>query len=203
MVWITNIMKLNQLLGIKYILRLLHKQYSQNTISIIISLILSMKNLINIVFLCLCFTVFKAQQTTVSSIKYEDLEKRIQQEKDKLLVVNFWSTTCAPCVKELPHFMEINNKYIDNSKFKMILVSLDRLIDKEKVAQFIKNKNLTAEVILLDDIKRMNTWIPKFEKDWDGNIPVTIFYKNGEKVDFNNGEMSKNELEKTIAKHLQ
>lgn len=196
-------MKLNQLLGIKYILRLLHKQYSQNTISIIISLILSMKNLINIVFLCLCFTVFKAQQTTVSSIKYEDLEKRIQQEKDKLLVVNFWSTTCAPCVKELPHFMEINNKYIDNSKFKMILVSLDRLIDKEKVAQFIKNKNLTAEVILLDDIKRMNTWIPKFEKDWDGNIPVTIFYKNGEKVDFNNGEMSKNELEKTIAKHLQ
>lgn len=162
-----------------------------------------MKNVINILFLCLCFTIFKAQQTTVSSIKYEELEKRIQQEKDKLLVVNFWSTTCAPCVKELPHFMEVNNKYANNPKFKMILVSLDRLVDKERVIKFIKNKNLTAEVILLDDIKRMNTWIPKFEKDWDGNIPVTIFYKNGEKVHFNDGEMSKEELENTITKNLQ
>ncbi|MEI7487372.1 MAG: TlpA disulfide reductase family protein [Chryseobacterium sp.] len=161
-----------------------------------------MKNVISILFLCLCFTVFKAQQTTVPSVKYEELEKRIQQEKDKLLVVNFWSTTCAPCVKELPHFMEMNNKYANDPKFKMILVSLDRLVDKERVIKFIKNKNLTAEVILLDDIKRMNTWIPRFEKDWDGNIPVTIFYKNGEKVHFNDGEMSKEELENTITKNL-
>jgi hypothetical protein len=99
--------------------------------------------------------------------------------------------------------MEINNKFKDHSNFKMILVSLDRLVDKERVLKFIKNKNLTAEVILLDDIKRMNTWIPRFEKDWDGNIPVTIFYKNGEKVYFNDGEMSKEDLEKTINNNLK
>ncbi|MBT2621556.1 MULTISPECIES: TlpA disulfide reductase family protein [Chryseobacterium] len=161
-----------------------------------------MKNSISILFLFLCFTISKAQQINVSSIKYEELEKRIQQEKDKLLVVNFWSTTCAPCIKELPYFMEVNNKHKDNPKFKMILVSLDRAVDKEKVIKFIKNKNLTTEVILLDDIKRMNTWIPRFEKDWDGNIPVTLFYKNGEKIFFNDGEMSKDELENTINKNL-
>ncbi|EJL70856.1 TlpA family protein disulfide reductase [Chryseobacterium populi] len=160
-----------------------------------------MKNLIIILFLIIGFTAFKGQ-TTVSPIKYEELEKRIQQESDKLLVVNFWATTCAPCVKELPHFMEVNNQYAGNPRFKMILVSLDRMVDKERVLKFIKNKNLTAEVILLDDIKRMNTWIPKFEKDWDGNIPVTIFYKNGAKVHFNDGEMSKQELENTISKNL-
>lgn len=161
-----------------------------------------MKNVIHILFLSVCFTVLKAQETTIVPIKYEELEKRIKQEKDQFLVVNFWSTTCAPCVKELPHFMEVNNKYANDPRFKMILVSLDRLVDKERVITFIKNKNLTAEVILLDDIKRMNTWIPKFEKDWDGNIPVTIFYKNGEKVYFNDGEMSKDELENTITKNL-
>lgn len=161
-----------------------------------------MNKLMKVLFLFVAFTFYKAQQTNVSSIKYEELEKRIQQEKDKLLVVNFWATTCAPCVKELPHFMEINKKYSDNPKFKMILVSLDRLVDKERVIKFIKNKNLNAEVILLDDIKRMNTWIPRFEKDWDGNIPVTIFYKNGEKIHFNDGEMSKEELENTIVKNL-
>lgn len=148
-------------------------------------------------------SIFKAQQTDVSVIKYEDLEKRIQQEKDKLLVVNFWSTTCGPCVKELPYFMEVNGKYSDHQNFKMILVSLDRLVDKEKVLKFIKNKNLTAEVLLLDDIKRMNIWIPKFEKGWDGNIPVTLFYKNGSKIHFNDCEMSKEDLEKTIKENLQ
>lgn len=162
-----------------------------------------MKNLLYIFTFLVCIVSFKAQQTKVSSMKYEDIEKRIQKENDKLLVVNFWATTCAPCVKELPHFMEINNKFRDNPKFKMILVSLDRLVDKERVLKFIKNKNLTAEVILLDDIKRMNTWIPRFEKDWDGNIPVTIFYKNGQKVYFNDGEMSKEDLEKTINNNLQ
>lgn len=161
-----------------------------------------MKNVIKILFLMLCFTISKAQQTTVSAVKYEELEKRIQEEKNKLLVVNFWATTCAPCVKELPHFMEINKKYSENPNFKMILVSLDRLVDKERVIKFIKNKNLTAEVILLDDIKRMNTWIPRFEKNWDGNIPVTIFYKNSEKVHFNDGEMSREDLENTIVKNL-
>jgi len=160
-----------------------------------------MKKIILLFSFLLAVFYGKAQQKTVSSVRYEELENRIQQEKDKLLVVNFWSTTCAPCVKELPHFMEINEKYSGDSQFKMILVSLDRLADKERVLTFINKKKLTAEVILLDDIKRMNTWIPRFEKKWDGNIPVTIFYKNGEKVYFNDGEMSKEELENVIVKN--
>lgn len=161
-----------------------------------------MKKLLKILAVFFLCAIGKAQQTEVSVLKYEDLEKKIQSEKDKFLVVNFWATTCAPCVKELPHFMEVNNHYASNSKFKMILVSLDRLVDRERVLKFIKNKSLTTEVVLLDDIKRMNTWIPRFEKEWDGNIPVTIFYKNGEKVHFNDGEMSKEELEKTITENL-
>lgn len=162
-----------------------------------------MNKIFGIIILMLSVNWYCAQsQGNMPFMKYEEFEKKIQSEGDKLLVVNFWATTCAPCVKELPYFMEVNNKYKNDPKFKMILVSLDRALDKDRVLKFIKNKNLAAEVILLDDIKRMNTWIPRFEKDWDGNIPVTIFYKNGEKIHFNDGEMSKEELESTITKHL-
>lgn len=104
-----------------------------------------------------CFSQEQIMVNDVPMIKYELLEKKIQEEKEVLLVLNFWSTTCAPCVKELPDFMEVNEKYKDNPKFKMLLVSLDRPKDKDRVVQFIKNKKLSAEVILLDDIKRMNT----------------------------------------------
>ncbi|WP_027382840.1 TlpA family protein disulfide reductase [Epilithonimonas caeni] len=159
-----------------------------------------MKTLVKFLLLIFPFVMNAQIQTDVSLIKYEDLEKRISQEKDKFVVVNFWATTCAPCVKELPHFIEVNNKYSQNPNFKMLLVSLDMARDKQKVINFIKNKNLTAEVMILDDNKRMNTWIPKFQNDWEGEIPVTLFYKNGEKVFFNNGEMSLEELESAITK---
>ncbi|UQB67868.1 TlpA family protein disulfide reductase [Epilithonimonas zeae] len=160
-----------------------------------------MKTLVKFLLLIFPFLINAQIQTDVSLIKYEDLEKRIQQEKDKFVVVNFWATTCAPCVKELPHFIEVNKKYSQNPNFKMLLVSLDMARDKQKVINFIKTKNLTAEVVILDDNKRMNTWIPKFQKDWEGEIPVTFFYKNGEKVFFNNGEMSLEELESAINKN--
>ncbi|MDF2933674.1 MAG: TlpA family protein disulfide reductase [Chryseobacterium sp.] len=164
---------------------------------------LRMKNFLGLLVLLFGLSLYKGQvQNNLTLVNYEELEMKIQNNKDELLVVNFWSTTCAPCVKELPDFMIVNEKFKNNPKFKMLLVSLDRAKDKEKVIQFIKKKNLTTEVILLDDIKRMNTWIPRFDKNWEGNIPVTILYKNGEKVHFNDGEMSKEELENTINKNL-
>lgn len=162
-----------------------------------------MKNFLGFLIFIFGLSFYKGQtQKDLPFVNYEQLESQIQTNKDVLLVVNFWSTTCAPCVKELPDFMIVNEKFKNNPKYKMLLVSLDRVKDKEKVIQFIKKKNLTADVILLDDIKRMNTWIPRFEENWEGNIPVTIFYKNGKKIHFNDGEMNKEELENTIIKNL-
>lgn len=142
------------------------------------------------------------QAQNIPLLKYEQLESRIAGEKAELLVVNFWATTCAPCVKELPHFMEVNAEYKDNPGFKMLLVSLDRAKDLERVKKFMKDRKITAEVVVLDDNKRMNTWIPRINLDWGGEIPVTLIYKNNEQVHFQNGEMSKEELQQVIKQHL-
>lgn len=158
-----------------------------------------MKILLKFLLLIFPFVINAQLQTDVHLIKYEDLEKQLQQANDKFVVVNFWATTCTPCVKELPHFIEVNKEFSQNPDFKMLLVSLDMAKDKEKVLNFIKTKNLNAEVVILDDVKRMNTWIPRFQKDWEGEIPVTLFYKNGKKEFFNNGEMSLQELKTAIA----
>ena len=147
-------------------------------------------------------TTLQAQQESVPLLKFEELEKKIDEAPARLLIVNFWATTCAPCVKELPHFMEINRRYETNPEFKMLLVSLDRAKDLERVKKFMTDKDITAEVVLLDDNKRMNTWIPRIDPEWGGEIPVTIFYKEGVKIAFHNGEMSKTELEEIISKHL-
>ena len=149
----------------------------------------------------LSFSNVKAQK--VEQLKYEQLQEKITSFKQQVVVVNFWATWCAPCIEEIPAFMEVNEQYKNNPNFKMLLVSLDKPKVMENVKKFIKEKNINAEVVLLDDWKRMNEWLPAFDASWSSNIPVTFIYKNGQKVAFHDQPMTKFELEDYINEYLK
>jgi len=139
----------------------------------------------------------------VTVVNFDQFESIIKKKDHKLYVVNFWATWCKPCVMELPEFMEVNKIYRNNPGFKMMLVSLDIAGDVETVVQpfLVKNK-IDAEVLLLNDNKRMNEWIPAVDKKWSGSIPATVIYRDGVKLEFKEGKMQKNELVKIITKYL-
>jgi len=61
----------------------------------------------------------------VTVVQYETLQAAYTKQDDVLYVVNFWATWCAPCVKELPDFMAVNQQFKDTDGYKMLLVSLD------------------------------------------------------------------------------
>ena len=110
---------------------------------------------------------------------YAALEKAVLSDSNTTYVVNFWATWCAPCVKELPHFEQLNS---ENKKVKVVLVSLDFKNQYEaKLLPFLKKKAIKSEVVLLTD-KDYNTWLPAVDKDWSGSIPATLIIKNGKKV---------------------
>ena len=44
--------------------------------------------------------------------------------KDRVIVLNFWYTTCGPCVEELPHFNDVANEYKDSVT--VIAIHLDQ-----------------------------------------------------------------------------
>lgn len=131
---------------------------------------------------------------------FKALNKLLNKKNDTLYVINFWATWCAPCVKELPYFEKVTKIY-DNSKVKVVLVSLDfpHLYEK-KLKPFIKEKKLSSRVIALDD-PDMNTWIPKVDEDWSGSIPATIIYKN-DKRRFYEQSFTYEELEKELKPFL-
>ncbi len=141
-------------------------------------------------------------QTEVQNLQYENLLEKIQQNDDVLYVVNFWATWCVPCVEELPEFLEVNRENRDNPNFKMYLVSLDMPMKKESLLKYMKEKNIDAEVLLLDDAKRQNTWIPIINPDWSGSLPATAMYKNGEQVYFTEGTMDKKNLNIRINQNI-
>ncbi|PKO98348.1 MAG: TlpA family protein disulfide reductase [Bacteroidetes bacterium HGW-Bacteroidetes-8] len=136
-------------------------------------------------------------------VDYNRLKPIYTKENDTLYVVNFWATWCRPCVEELPDFMVVNDRFKDNQKFKMILVSLD---DAEKangtVKNFAKRLKLNVDNYLLDDIKKMNEWIPDVDSLWSGSIPATLFIKNGRSLRFVENSLDKDELESIIKLYL-
>jgi len=135
-----------------------------------------MKYLFYIAFLFLFSNEIVAQKVTVYD-NYSSLKKEVLSDKNAVYVVNFWATWCGPCVKELPHFEQLNYA---NKNIKVVLVSLDFKNQLEsKLLPFLKKKSIKSEVVLLTDTN-YNSWLPLVDKDWSGSIPATLIIKNGQ-----------------------
>ena len=131
---------------------------------------------------------------------YNGLEPYLNRKDDKIYVVNFWATWCAPCIKELPYFEDLNAKY-KGKNVEVILVSLDFPHQYDsKLKPFIKEHDLKSKIVVLDDVD-MNTWIPKVNENWDGAIPVTIIY-NKDKREFYDRPFTYDELETELKQFL-
>lgn len=132
---------------------------------------------------------------------YDGLEPLINKADDKVHVVNFWATWCAPCVKELPYFENINAKYKEDG-VEVLLVSLDFPKDYDsKLTPFIEKHQLQSKVVAFDDTDQ-NRWVPAINKDWSGALPATIIYK-GDKRHFYEKSFTKEELETELKQFLK
>jgi len=68
--------------------------------------------------------------------------------KGKVVLLNFWATWCAPCRSEIPHFVEMQNKYGPQG-FQVIGISMDD--DAKPVREFYQEYKLNYPVAVGDD----------------------------------------------------
>lgn len=134
--------------------------------------------------------------TSIRTFNYAGLERYVESHPSETLVINFWATWCAPCIKELPAFEKITQKYAEQ-EVTVLLVSLDFPEEMDKLKKFIEKKELQSEVVYLDD-GDANRWIPKVHKSWSGAIPATLIKTNKNKK-FYEKSFSYAQLENEIA----
>jgi thiol-disulfide isomerase/thioredoxin len=162
-----------------------------------------MKRILNIAvsFFVLFFlnTTF-AQANAVKVLNFSEFESYMNKESDTIYVINFWATWCAPCVREIPVFEQLNQKYSDE-KLRIILVSLDFPNQLEsRLLPFVERMEMKNEVILLD-APRANQWIPIVSESWTGAIPATLIYKKETRI-FLEKELHFEEIDQIITQLL-
>jgi peroxiredoxin len=99
---------------------------------------------------------------------------RLQDQRGRVVMVNFWATWCAPCQQEMPHLNRLYQKY-RSSGFVLLGVNVDE--DSSKAADVAAKLGITFPV-LLDADKRVS-------KLYDlSTMPSTVLIDRDGKVRF-------------------
>lgn len=115
-------------------------------------------------------TRLKAEQSTSIGQKipdiYFDKQNKLTSEnfkKYKLTFIDYWSTTCAPCIKSMPEIVKLYNEYKDQN------VNFITVTDEQK-----PNRIETAKNILK---KNNATWMNFFDtnKDFQKKVNATSY----------------------------
>ena len=75
-------------------------------------------------------------------------EVKFSDFKGKVVILDFWATWCPPCVKEVPHFVELHKEYQDQD-FVMVGISTDRA-GVGVVKSFVKKHAVNYPILMAD-----------------------------------------------------
>ena len=162
-----------------------------------------MKILSVIIFFVLAFyscqQEYKPDLTTID--KFDKIENIFKKNNDSVYVINFWATTCPPCLKEMPLFEKASVEH-KKDKFKVYLVNIDeKERGEKKIVPFLTKLKIHNKVFALID-EDMSTWTGKINPEWYGALPYTVIYKGDKKKYFFGAFKDENDLEKAIQSFL-
>lgn len=114
----------------------------------------------------------------------------------KIVLLNFFTTWCPPCVGQMPHLASLQNRYKEN--LVIIGVILEENQDNQEVINFINNHNVEFTLTNSKENFRLSTHIGGIE-----SIPYMILYdKDGDYFKHYSGAIPEEMLEVDINKLL-
>src|SRR5688572_1380797 len=90
-----------------------------------------------------------------------------------VILIDFWSTTCDPCMVEMPHLVELYKKHKDKG-FVVLAISLDGPESRAQVSSVVHDKEMIFPVLLDEETTVVARYNPKKELPF-----AVVIGKNG------------------------
>jgi peroxiredoxin len=123
-------------------------------------------------------------------------------ERGKLRVINVWATWCAPCIAELPDFVEMNRMYRKRD-FEFITISMDEEDRKDRALKQLKDLHVSGKNYILKVDGDRDAAMTNLDEKWEGPLPHTVIVAPGGKVLYRNtGGINPLEVKRVIVDYL-
>lgn len=160
---------------------------------------------------------WEAKTVTVEKLDVETAKKLRENASGNVRVINFWSTTCGPCIAEFPELVDAYRRF-QNRSFDFITISLDPPADEAKVQKFLQKQTAALSDKTKPSLKKegrtTNNYIfagenpdklaEAIDKEWTGAQPHTVIISpKGEILWRHSAQVEGVELRRQIVKALE
>lgn len=93
----------------------------------------------------------------------------------KVVLIDFWSTTCDPCLREMPELVKIYNEKKKDG-FEILAVSVDGPDTASDIPSKVKSTGMNFPILLDEETEVMDRYNPK------GEMPFTVLVDRGGRI---------------------
>ncbi|WP_319503175.1 TlpA disulfide reductase family protein [uncultured Draconibacterium sp.] len=106
---------------------------------------------------------------------------KLKQFKNKILVLNFWDTSCAKCIRDIPYYNKLNWYYKNTSEIVFISICIDNVEKKQIWKELIQKHKFDGIQVFLPKNKK-NKKENQFYKDNITSFPTSLLVSKSGKV---------------------
>ena len=143
----------------------------------------------------------ESKPVQVSPASADDLKTLRKNPTGKLLLVNFWATWCAPCVKEMPEVQTMYRMY-GHRPFDVVTVSINYPDEQKGALASLTKLHATTRNLILGSTD-LYTLLGAFDPDWNAAVPYSMLIRpNGGVVYKLQGSINPLEMRRMIIANL-
>lgn len=160
---------------------------------------------------------WEKKPVTLADLDEETAKKLRSNSGKNLRLINFWSTTCGPCVKEFPDLVDTGRRF-QNRPLQFISVSVDPVAKRPAVLKFLESRHAalpgpTAKSLSSEGFTTNNyhwsggnpdAMAQAIDPEWSGALPHTVLIAPGGRILWRHtGELDFVETRRQILKGLE
>ncbi|UZR96868.1 redoxin domain-containing protein [Chondrinema litorale] len=118
-----------------------------------------------------------AQSFELKNLKGEKIS--LEDLKNKVVVLDFWATWCAPCLMTFPAYKELIEKYKTEPDVEFLFICLDKGKNEKEISQFLQKRGFAFNVMLDEKGESAKTYKV-------GSLPTKFVISPEGKINFRN-----------------